>query len=163
MSVRAKVINGTTAPPLVNASHTIAHHPCPRGLGSDTTGCSTIGGLPGLSAAGPGSPPIVLYITMSCQVMLSCRIRCGGSLLWRRPQQRCVSTVPCITSTGSGATIGAEIDLRGYHMTKFLDENDANPSMLRGLLQEHGAVAIRGANMSSPQAPHFITTQTHYL
>ena len=32
-------------------------------MGSDTTGWSTIGGLPGLSGAGPGSPPIVLYTT----------------------------------------------------------------------------------------------------
>ena len=70
-----------TPPPLLNASHTIAHHPCQRGLGSDTTGWSTIGGLPGLSAAGPGSPPIVLYIKARTWSAFERRSRTGS----RRP------------------------------------------------------------------------------
>lgn len=44
--------------------NTIAYHAESRGMGSDTTGWSTIGGLPGLTGTGPGSRPIVLYIVI---------------------------------------------------------------------------------------------------
>jgi len=76
--------------------------------------------------------------------------RLAGRLgrLWS--SERSLQLRACIATTSSGAAIGAEIDLHGYHMTEFLSD-DANPTMLRELFRENGALAIRGANMSSPE------------